>query len=84
MRVPADGYDRPKVKPNKTKTTYITYSRSGNSLAESLGGACAASTAPQRSMAAMKPARILPSRMRATNTSIAACHSACRTFCAIP
>jgi hypothetical protein len=46
--------------------------------------ACAARTAPQRWVAATNPAAMRPSRMWAIKTSIAACHSALLTFCAIP
>src|ERR1700722_14039923 len=50
------------AKPGRPPS-YITYSRSGNSSAEPSGGACAASTFPQRWIAATKPAATRPSRM---------------------
>ena len=53
----------------------------GNSLVEPLGGAWAASTVPQRSIAAVNPAAIWPERMWLTMASIAACHSELGTFC---
>jgi hypothetical protein len=71
------------AKPGRLPS-YITYSRSGSSPADPSGGACVARTAPQRWIAVTKPAAMRPSRMWPIKTSIAACHSALLTFCAIP